>query len=116
MGPIIAGLETANITAASVAFGFGVGLSFAAGSLGYATEEWINGRNPNFKSIVLNGIMVSSEGAAGFVVGGIVGSVGKIGTTGKFLKSKEWIGKTVYTKEFTFPLNYLLDWIRRKIN
>ncbi len=90
LGPVLAGAATASNAAAGIAFGISAGVSYVAGSLGYATEEWINGRSPNFGKAMLNGGFVALEGAMSFVFGGITGSVGNIGTKGKFLKSREW--------------------------
>ena len=45
----------------------------------------------------------------------ITGSVGTIGTKGKFLRSTEWYAKFVFGQEFTFPFKYGIDLIRTKI-
>jgi RHS repeat-associated protein len=114
LGPVLAGVATVSKVAAGIAFGISVGVSYAAGSLGYATEEWINDRSPNFGKAMLNGGFVALEGAMRFVFGGITGSVGNIGTKGKFLKSREWWAKLAFGQEFTFPFKYVIDLIRRK--
>lgn len=44
----------------------------------------------------MNGGFVALEGMVNFGVGGIVGSLGNVGTKGKFLTSKEWWGKFIF--------------------
>ena len=111
---MLAGAATASKAAAEIAFGISVGVSYSAGALGYAAEEWINGRSPDFGKAMLNGGFVALEGTMSFVFGGITGSVGDIGTNGKFLKSREWWAKLAFGQEFTFPFKYGIDLIRRK--
>ena len=115
LGPVLAGTAAAGAMSAGTAFGISLGVSFAAGSLGYATEEWMNGRTPSFKKTMANGAFVAAEGAMNFVMGGILGSVGTIGTKGKFLRSVEWYAKFVFAQELTTPFKYGIDIIRRNL-
>jgi len=50
-----------------------------------------------------------------FGVGGIVGSLGNVGTKGKFVVSKEWWGKFIFGLEFTQPFKIGIDYIRKNI-
>ena len=113
LGPVMACAATASKAAAGIAFGISAGVTYAAGALGYATEEWINGRGPDFGKAMLNGALVAFEGSINYLFGGIVGSVGTIGTKGKFLRSREWYSKFAFGQEFTFPLKYGIDLIRK---
>ena len=89
--------------------------SCSCNALGYASEEWINGRTPSFGKAMMHGGFVALEGMVNFGVGGIVGCVGNVGTKGKFLVSKEWWGKLVLGLEFTQPFKLLVDYIRNNI-
>ena len=73
-------------------FGGHIGYSItpSARRKGYATEEWMNGRTPSFGKAMMHGGFVALEGMVNFGVGDIVGSLGNVGTRGKFLTSKEW--------------------------
>ena len=115
LGPVLAGTAAAGVMSAGTAFGISLGVSFAAGSLGYATEEWMNGRTPDFGKALANGGFVAAEGAMNFLMGGILGSVGTVGTKGKFLRSVEWYAKFAFAQEFTFPFKYGIDIIRRNL-
>ena len=61
-----------------------------AGTLGYAIEEWINGRTPSFGKAMMNGDFEALEGMINFGVDGIIGSIGNVRIKRKFLVSKEW--------------------------
>lgn len=108
IGAVIGGV------AAGFAFGISAGVTYVAGALGYASEEWINGRVPDFGKAMLNGALVTFEGSINFLFSGIIGSVRTIGTKGKFLKSREWYAKLAFGQEFTSPLKYGIDLIRKK--
>lgn len=58
---------------------------------------------------------VALEGMVNFGVGGIIGSLGNVGTKGKFLTSKEWWGKFIFGLEFTQPFKIGIDYIRKNI-
>ena len=115
LGPMIAGTATTGWTLTTVAFLTSTSISFCAGALGYATEEWINGRSPSSQKALMNGGIVAFEGAWNFGVGGVVGSVGKIGTKGDLLVSKEWWGKLILGMEFSQPFKIGLDLIRKNL-
>jgi|GEM_PF-6829698 len=113
LGPIIAG--TAAVGAgktALIALGVTTVISFVAGAGGYAIEESMNGRKVDFGNAIGHGSIVVLESIWSFGVGGIVGSIGKIGTKGPFL-SKEWIWKLIFTQEFTQPFKIPMDLIRK---
>ena len=115
LGPVIAGTATAGGLTAGGAFAISTAVSFGAGALGYATEEWMNGRTPSFGKAMMHGGFVALEGMVNFGVGGIVGSLGNVGTKGKFLTSKEWWGKFIFGLEFTQPFKIGIDYIRKNI-
>ena len=115
LGPVIAGTATAGGLTAGGAFAISTAVSFGAGALGYATEEWMNGRTPSFGKAMMHGGFVALEGMVNFGVGGIVGSRGNVGTKGKFLTSKEWWGKLIFGLEFTQPFKIGIDYIRKNI-
>ena len=115
LGPVIAGIAGASTKAALIAFGVSSAVSFGAGALGYATEEWMNGRTPSFGKAMMHGSFVALEGMVNFGVGGIVGSIGNVGTKGKFLVSKEWWGKFILGLGFTQPFKIGIDYIRKNI-
>ena len=113
LGPVLAGSATVSGMSATIAFAISIGVNFTAGSFGYVMEEIMNGRTVYLDDVIYNGIMVSIEGAIKFFFGGIAGSVGKIGTKGKPLRSKEWWLKFVFGQEFTAPFKYGIDLLRR---
>ena len=115
LGPVIAGVADASGKAALIAFGTSSAVSFGAGALGYASEEWMNGRTPTFGKAMMHGGFVALEGMVNFGVGGIVGSIGNVGTKGKFFTSKEWWGKFIFGLEFTQPFKIGIDLIRKNI-
>lgn len=51
-----------------------------------------------------------------FGVGGTIGSIGNVGTKGKFLTSKEWWGKFIFGHEFSQPAKISIDLLRKNIN
>lgn len=115
LGPVIAGTATAGGLTAGGAFAISTAVSFGAGALGYASEEWINGRTPSFGKAMMHGGFVALEGMVNFGVGGIIGSLGNVGTKGKFLISNEWWGKFIFGSEFTQPFKIGIDLIRKNI-
>ena len=115
LGPVIAGTATAGGLTAGGAFAISTAVSFAAGALGYATEEWMNGRTPSFGKAMMHGGFVALEGMVNFGVGGIIGSLGNVGTKWKFLVSKEWWEKLIFGLEFTQPFKIGIDYIRKNI-
>lgn len=50
-----------------------------------------------------------------FGVGGIIGSIGKVGQKGDFLISKECLGKLIFGLEFTQPFKIGVDCIKNNI-
>ena len=115
LGPVIAGTAVAGSLTAGGAFAISTTVSFGAGALGYASEEWINGRTPSFGKAMMHGSFVALEGMVKFVAGGVMGSFGNVGTKGKFLISKEWWGKFIFGLAFTQPFKIGIDLIRKNI-
>ena len=116
LGPIFAGTAaTGAIANAGIAFGATLGISFSAGAIGYVAEKKINGENVDVPMAIAQGAFVMAEGAVNFVIGGIVGSFGTIGTKGKPFISAEWWGKLVLAQEFTLPFKTLVDFVRKNI-
>lgn len=50
-----------------------------------------------------------------FGIGGIIGSIGNVGTKGKLLTSKEWWGKFIFGLEFTKPFKISVDLLRNNL-
>ncbi len=115
LGPVIAGTAIAGGLTASGAFAISTAVSFGAGTLGYALEEWIDGRTPSVGKAIANGAFVALEGMLNFGVGAIIGCFGNVGTKGKFLVSTEWWGKFIFGLEFTQPIKIGIDLIRKSI-
>ena len=115
MGPVLAGGATVGqMVGAGVAFLGSTTLSFGAGALGHVVEERWNGRTPSLEKAMIQGGFVAAEGAFSFFVGGLTGSVGKIGTKGpKFLRSLEWWGKLAFGSSLTMPFRAGLDYFRK---
>ena len=59
--------------------------------------------------------MVALESIVNFGVGGMIGSIGNVGTKGKMLVSKEWWGKLILGQEFTQPFKIGIDLLRKNI-
>ena len=124
LGPVLAGIAGASGKTALIAFGASSAISFGAGALGYATEEWMNDRRPDFWTAMMHGGFVMLEGMISFGVGGIVGSVGNVGTKGKYFNrkgwtkifgGKEWWLKFIFGQEFTLPSKILINFLRDNI-
>ncbi len=115
LGPAIAGTSLAGGLSVSEALGISTSISFLSGALGYASEEWINERSPSFEKAIVHGVFVALEGIVKFGVGGMTGSIGNIGTKGKFLTSIEWWGKLALGLEFSQPIKILIDYLRNSI-
>ena len=77
-------------------------------------NQKINGRND--EKMVSNALnhasIVAIEGLASFGVGGMIGSFETVGSKGAFL-GKEWCVKFSIGQEFSFPLRYSLDKLRK---
>ena len=58
--------------------------------------------------------MVAFEGILRFGTGGMTGSMGTVGSSGKLL-TKEWATKFIIGQEFSFPLKFALDKLREGI-
>jgi len=116
LGPLIAGTSGASGIAALSAFGISGAVSFGAGALGYASEEWFNGRTPDFGRAMMHGGFVAIEGMINFGVGGIIGSMGNIGTKGPNpFRSLEWWGKFTFGLMYAQPSKITIDLIRNNI-
>ena len=115
LGPVIAGTATAGGLTSGGAFAISTAVSFGAGALGYASEEWLNGGEPSLKKAIMHGGLVALEGMVNFGVGGIIGSFGNVGSKGNFVVSKEWWGKFIFGLEFTQPFKIGMDLIRKNI-
>lgn len=116
LGPVIAGASGASGMAALGAFGVSATVSFGAGALGYASEEWINGRTPDFGKAMMHGGFVAIEGMINFGVGGVIGSMGNIGTKGPNpFRSLEWWGKLTFGQMYTQPSKISIDLIRKNL-
>lgn len=115
LSPLIAGLPTTSGSAALTVFATSTGVSFGAGALGYATEEWINGRTPMFGTAIMHGGFIGLEGIWNFGLGGMIGSMWKPGTKGDFLRTGEWWGKFLIGQEFSLPFNITIDYLRKNI-
>ena len=115
LGPAIAGTAVSSGLSAGGAFALSAGVSFAAGALGYASEERMNDREPSLDKAIAHGGFVALEGMVKYGVGGMIGSVGNIGTKGKFLTSIEWWGKLILGLEFAQPLKTGIDYLRKTI-
>ncbi len=115
LGPVLAGEATIGLTAGK-AYAISTLVSFSAGSLGYIVEEKMNDKDPSFGKALMNGGLVALAGTLKFVFGGVVGSVGHLGTKGKPpVRSKEWWGKLVFGQEFTMPFKILIDYLRKNL-
>lgn len=110
LGPAIAGAVSISGLSAISAFGISSAITFGAGALGYATEEWINGKTPSFGKAIMHGAFVMSEGMLTYGFSGMMGSVGTIGKKGVGI---EKILKTLFIQEFTLPYKVVTDIIRR---
>ena len=115
LGPVLAGTAVIGGLTAGGAFAISAAVSFGAGALGYAVEEWKNEKTPSFGEAMMHGGFVALEGMVNFGVGGMVGSVGKVGTKGDPLVTKEWWGKLFFGLEFSQPIKLELDFIRNNI-
>ncbi|MBQ4072058.1 MAG: RHS repeat-associated core domain-containing protein, partial [Clostridia bacterium] len=114
LGPVLSGAATFSSGATLGAFGASVGFSAIAGGSGYVLQEVINGRSDEITlgNVLGHAGVVAVEGAYNFGVGGLVGSIGNVGTKGPVF-SKEWIGKILLGQEFSLPLRYPLDLMRK---
>lgn len=116
LGPVIAGASGASGMAALGAFGVSATVSFGAGALGYTSEEWINGKTPDFGKAMMHGGFVAIEGMINFGVGGVIGSMGNIGTKGPNpFRSLEWWGKLTFGQMYTQPSKISIDLIRKNL-
>ncbi len=81
LGPVIPGTATASGgTMTAYAFGISTGMSFLAGTTGYAIEEEMNNREVELGDAFGHGISVAVESRISYGVGGIVGSMGTTGS------------------------------------
>lgn len=115
LGPVIFGAANVSGKVALIAFGVSSAISFGVGALGYASEEWLNSRTPDFGTAMMHGAFVMLEGMVSFGVGGIIGTVGTVGKKGKMLISKEWWLKLIFGQEFTKPFKLTIDLFRNNI-
>ena len=110
LGPVIAGAASISGLSALSALGISSAITFSAGALGYAAEEWINGRTPSFGKAIMHGTFVMTQGIMTYGYSGMIGSVGTIGQKGIGM---EKILKTMFIQEFTLPYKILTDIIRK---
>ena len=66
------------------------------------------------ESVIGHAVVVASESVFCYGVGGMVGSIGTIGYKGK-ISSKEWIGKLILAQEFSLPIKYPLNKLRKEL-
>ena len=114
LGPAIAGTATTSGLSAKGALLISTAVSFGTGALGYSSEEWVNGRSPSFEKAMVHGGFVALEGMINFGAGGVIGSIGTVGTKGRLLTSKEWWFKFFFGLEFTQPFKVGADLLRKK--
>ena len=114
--PLIAGTAGATGTSALAALATSTAISFGAGALGYAAEEWINSRTPSFSKSMINGGLVAFQGMFSFALGGVMGSFGKpFSQTGKTSDMLNGTTKKVFELMFGEPIGLLIDLIRKNI-
>ena len=105
LGPVLAAAEGAKWGTMMIMAGVSTAVSFGAGALGYAAEEWFNKRNPTLKNVLIQGCFVATEGLVNFVFGGTVGSIGKVGSS-----DEDW--KKIFEYIFIKPLVNIYDFLR----
>ena len=115
LGPVIAGVATYGASTVMTAFCISVGVSAIAGGGGYIIQEIKNGNDINVGNVIGHAGSVALESAWNFGVGGMVGSIGKIGTKGKSLVTSEWYKKLILTQEFSQPFKYIVDKFRKNV-
>ena len=115
LGPAIAGASASEALSVSGAFAISTAVSFAAGALGYILEEHFDGDKPLLEKAIMHGGFVALEGIVNFGVGGMVGSIGTIGSKGVAIKSGEWWGKLILGFEFSQPFKFGIDCLRNSI-
>ena len=108
LGPIINGTAVFSANTATAAFGISVGVSALAAGTGYVIEERLNNREISAKGILVNAGITALQSAVNFGAGGMIGSIGNVGTKGPFF-SGEWFGKFVLVQEFSFPFKYITN-------
>ena len=90
LGPVIAGTATtAGVNIAVHGFVANSVLSFTAGVLGHVIEESLNNREVKIRNCIGNGLSITAQSSLSYGIGGITGSMGKIGDL-NFI-SKEWV-------------------------
>ena len=116
LGPVIAGTSTLSSGGILTAFTASVIVSAIAGGTGYVLQEEIRGNSKNIevKNVIGHASIVAIEGAYNFGIGGMVGSVGNIGSKGDFF-SKEWTLKLLLGQEFALPFKIPMDKLRKGV-
>ena len=95
MGPLMSGAITlTNVAYAAGGLVASTVISYCAGTIGYAVNETLNGRDYDFNSASNYGKNVAGESIFRYINGGLIGSFGNIGTKGS-IKTPEWWQKTV---------------------
>ena len=112
LGPIISGTATFSAGTVAGAFGISIGVSALAGGTGYAIEERLNNREISANGVIVNAGITALQSAVNFGAGGMIGSIGTVGTKGPFLRG-EWIGKFVLIQEFSFPFKYITNMLTK---
>ena len=96
MGPLMSGAITlTNVAYAASGLVASTVISYCAGTIGYAVNETLNGRDYDFKSASNYGKNVAGESIFRYINGGLIGSFGNIGTKGSMFVTAEWLQKTV---------------------
>ena len=110
LGPVLAAAEGAKWGTMMIMAGVSTAISFGAGALGYATEEWFNKRTPTLKNALIQGGFVATEGLINFVFGGTVGSLGKVGADDEWWKNiLEYVLIEPFVQIYDFLRDYFLN-------
>ena len=116
LGPALAGLSTVSTSATVCSFLASIGVSALAGGGGFVLQELRNGNidKVSIQQVIGHAGIVAIEAAYNFGIGGMIGSIGEVGTKGARF-SAEWLGKLILGQEFSLPFKYPLDKLRKGI-
>ena len=96
LGPLMSGAITlTNVAYAAGGLAASTVISYCSGTIGYAVNETLNGRDYDFNSASNYGKNVAGESIFRYINGGLIGSFGNIGTKGSMFVTAEWWQKTV---------------------